>query len=193
MRTPAATEGLPTPDPDGQHLEVALDSSIADVEKFIAKAKSEVAAAFGEDGVLLFAPRLGIVDEVMFSDDEIDLMSGANATITHNHPSGEAMFSPSDIMVARKVDAAQIRISLPDGRLVSASRPKRGWPSTNRLQNLRDAAIESASKARDRAERDAVRSGRRPSVADLRAVYNLAVSNGIRDGLSSMGIVVVEE
>jgi hypothetical protein len=65
-----------------------------------------VAAAFGPEGRLRFAPKIGLKSEVSFTNEELAYFKGA--TVKHNHPGGSCL-SSADLYMASAHDMDAIR------------------------------------------------------------------------------------
>jgi hypothetical protein len=108
----------------------------------------EVEAAIRGEGLehlVIFAPdgrqvlrKRGEYDRLPVSGEETSaLRAVGGVVITHNHPV-VAPFSPADIVMAIKTDAAAIRVVLPTGETFSIVRPRDGW---GRLADNTDATL----------------------------------------------------
>ncbi len=80
-------------------------------EKSLAARKKEVAEIYSADGKYLFTKR-GSVDEISFTSKEFRRLR--DTVITHNHPTGGS-FSPNDIWLLKKSNAAEIRAITENG------------------------------------------------------------------------------
>jgi len=102
----------------------------------------EVAALFGTDSRLRFAPKFGVSRWVDFHPDELALFR--KGTLTHNHPEGSCL-SDADLSLAAEFDLRAIRAVGKFGTF-EAVRPIQGWPDAETVQisgelafNLADA------------------------------------------------------
>ena len=120
-------------DKSGKYLDVSPVISLEELERVMCgRPGGEVGAAFDENGQLLFAPKVGKRGSVSFSEEEAALID-PGSIITHSHPE-DFPLSEDDIYVASKMDLAEVRAVCPK-KGFSMRRPKKGWPSEQKIRN----------------------------------------------------------
>lgn len=100
-----------------------LKKAIVELEDEIRNDQQETAAAFDEQGLLLFRKQ-GNTDDVQLNDEYLKLLFGA--TLTHNHPNGTT-FSVQDMFMAERYSLRELRAVTPILRYSISA--KFYWPS----------------------------------------------------------------
>jgi len=108
--------------------EAPLTKALREKEAEIAVLSHERAYVLNKNGRVVLT-KDGSVNQIWFEPDEMDLMKGKNLIFTHNHPTWGGSFSPDDIIMGIRVNAAEIRVV---GRTYKhrLMRPRSGWPDT---------------------------------------------------------------
>jgi GGDEF domain-containing protein len=97
-------------------------------EERIRKEANEHAVVIGGDGKVLLQHTSDHPGFVAFSHEQLgQIIADGNATFTHNHPSGTAVLSDMDVMLAMVANMAEMRAVTPDGVVSVVRRPEGGW------------------------------------------------------------------
>ena len=96
------------------------------------RANPSVVANLGATSIIEMAKRNCAVDDALFKPIRDD----GNATITHNHPSGNRCLSPQDIALAAHLNVAEIRVATRIGGMRLARTGDKWKPDANRLYDM---------------------------------------------------------
>ena len=105
-------------------------ANLDQVEQRIAALDRENLVALDADGNIVL-DRVGAVDHVQLTEQDIDQLAGRGLTLTHNHPTAPVSFSIEDIAFAMRIDAAEMR-AVTSRWTYSMSPGPTGWGSIDR-------------------------------------------------------------
>ena len=103
-----------------------LQHAVALVESRIRSLPHEHVYVFSPDGTQVLQKTDNHPQRVNLGPPQIELIHNIDATITHNHPTGQIL-SGSDIRLAVGIDAKSIRATTPDRGTWVLERPEGGW------------------------------------------------------------------